>query len=86
MKINIETRFSIGDKVYLFINNEVLKSKISSISIDISKEEYGIFYWVYNDGEPLVVEQKNTYETLNELIIANNISKTELIVIDLFPA
>ena len=67
----IKTEFDIGDEVYFIANNRICCSKISSITIKVSKinkydSETYISYKVNEDLN--IVKIENTFKTKEELI------------------
>ena len=68
--MKIETKFSIGDKVYFMFNNEVRRGVIVSIIIRINNKDERTFTYQIDGVHGMIFSDANLYGTKEEIIKA----------------
>lgn len=67
--MTIETKYNIGDTVYLIRNSEITKGEIINIRTDIFKSVSDFKYGIYCDGEYIFnIKENLLFPSKKELI------------------
>lgn len=56
MHVNVKTKYSIGEKVYLLLRGTIVSTVITNVLVDVSIDETGIGYLVDHEGIGVVAE------------------------------